>query len=67
MKAKLSSTNGAAYTSPGQRPGYESPFHQALKGRQIKDRGMAGERVELHLVKSATSNKVTSDLVACPR
>ncbi len=27
------STNGAAHTSPGQRPGYASSFHQALKGR----------------------------------
>lgn len=27
------STNGAAHTSPGQRPGYASPFQQALKGR----------------------------------
>ena len=27
------STNGATYDSPGQRPGYASPFHQALKGR----------------------------------
>jgi hypothetical protein len=27
------STNGAAHTSPGQRPGYASSFNQALKGR----------------------------------
>jgi hypothetical protein len=27
------SANGAAHTSPGHRPGYASPFHQALKGR----------------------------------
>ena len=27
------STNGAAYTSLGQRPGSASSFHQALKGR----------------------------------
>lgn len=27
------SANGAAHTSPGQRPGYAFPFHQALKGR----------------------------------
>ena len=27
------SANGAAYTSPGQRPGSASPFHPALKGR----------------------------------
>ena len=27
------STNGAAHTSPGQRPGSASLFHQALKGR----------------------------------
>jgi hypothetical protein len=27
------SANGAAHTSPGQRPGYASSIHQALKGR----------------------------------
>ena len=27
------SANGAAHTSPGQRPGSASLFHQALKGR----------------------------------
>ena len=27
------SANGAAHTSPGQRPGSASSFHQALKGR----------------------------------
>lgn len=27
------SANGAAHTSPGQRPGYASSFHQALTGR----------------------------------
>jgi hypothetical protein len=27
------STNGAAYASPGQRPGSASPWHPALKGR----------------------------------
>lgn len=27
------STNGAAHTSPGQRPGYVSSFHQARKAR----------------------------------
>jgi hypothetical protein len=27
------SANGAAHTSPGQRPGYASSFTQALKGR----------------------------------
>ena len=27
------STNGAAHTSPGQRPGYASSLRQALKGR----------------------------------
>jgi hypothetical protein len=27
------STNGAAHTSPGQRPGYASLFNQDLKGR----------------------------------
>jgi hypothetical protein len=27
------STNGAAHTSPGHRPGYAASFHQALKGR----------------------------------
>ena len=29
----LPSANGAAHTSPGQRPGYASSFHRALKGR----------------------------------
>jgi len=33
MKGKFYSANGAAHTSPGQRPGYASSFHQALKGR----------------------------------
>ena len=27
------SANGAAHASPGQRPGYASLYHQALKGR----------------------------------
>lgn len=29
----LPSTNGAAHSSPGQRPGHASSFHRALKGR----------------------------------
>ena len=28
------SANGAAHASPGQRPGYASSFHPALKGRR---------------------------------
>ena len=31
--AAVLSANGAAHTSPGQRPGYAPSFHQALKGR----------------------------------
>jgi hypothetical protein len=31
--AAVFSANGAAHTSPGQRPGYAPSFHQALKGR----------------------------------
>lgn len=33
LKSAVFSANGAAHTSPGQRPGYASSFHQALKGR----------------------------------
>ena len=32
-KSVVFSANGAAHTSPGQRPGYASSFNQALKGR----------------------------------
>jgi hypothetical protein len=31
--ATVFSSNGAAHTSPGQRPGFSSPYHRALKGR----------------------------------
>jgi hypothetical protein len=34
-KTTLFSVNGAAYPSPGQRPGFAPPFHSALKGRPI--------------------------------
>jgi len=33
MKQQFFSANSAAHTSPGQRPGSASSFHQALKGR----------------------------------
>ena len=32
-RAAVFSANGAAHTSPGQRPGSAPSFHQALKGR----------------------------------
>lgn len=37
----LLSANGAAYTSLGQRPGFASPFHQALKGRHHRCRALS--------------------------
>ena len=36
------SANGAAYTSPGQRPGSASSFHQALKGRPNRCLALSG-------------------------
>lgn len=36
MNRKFFSTNGATHDSLGHRPGFASPYHQALKGRHIR-------------------------------
>lgn len=40
--AQHSSTNGAQYDSPGQRPGFAVEFHPALKGRHNRCFALSG-------------------------
>ena len=42
MAGDILSANGAAQASPGQRPGYASSFHPALKGRHHRCHAPSG-------------------------
>ena len=42
LQSVVFSANGAAHTSPGQRPGSASLFHQALKGRPNRCLALSG-------------------------